>query len=166
MGGQRQRGACRAADVSKGMEITFHYSGNHTEISRRSLIFIEHRTHHMQNITDPLTDRPVECVLIFFFHRTVIMNLHEHGHTRGSRYSGKQLLCLVMLAFHFEHLSSHRVERERERERRCAAKSLAPQPCCSPALGFMFTLLWECFVDLAGGAYLVTAVGVESSSAP
>lgn len=34
----------RAADVSEGMEITFHNSNNCTEISRTSLIFIEHNT--------------------------------------------------------------------------------------------------------------------------
>lgn len=33
-----------AADVSQGMEITFHNNYNRTEISRRSLIFIERNT--------------------------------------------------------------------------------------------------------------------------
>lgn len=41
----------RAADVSEGMEITSHSSNYRTEISRRSLIFIEHNTSHTkQNI--------------------------------------------------------------------------------------------------------------------
>lgn len=39
----------RAADASKRMEITFHNSNNHTKISRRSLIFIEHNTSHAKH---------------------------------------------------------------------------------------------------------------------
>lgn len=42
----------RAADVSEGIEITFHNSNNRTEISRRSLIFIEHNTSHTKHNTD------------------------------------------------------------------------------------------------------------------
>ncbi len=42
----------RAADVSEGMEITSHNSNDRTEISRRSLIFIEHNTSHTKHNTD------------------------------------------------------------------------------------------------------------------
>lgn len=41
----------RAADVSEGMEITSNNSNNCSEISRRSLIFIEHNTSHTKHTT-------------------------------------------------------------------------------------------------------------------
>lgn len=57
----------RAADAGEGMEITSHNSSNSTEISRRSLIFIEHNASHTKHYT--------------VVKKITIINLHEeHEH--------------------------------------------------------------------------------------
>lgn len=59
----------RAVDAGEGMEITFHSRNNHTEVFRKSLIFIDCITLHQKHNTRVLGEQKKN--------QNTVRNLHE-----------------------------------------------------------------------------------------